>query len=619
MRVLPRPRRLALRIRSKFLLAFAILVPAIFATPVVGIYGLAQGREEANKLYADNVQTILLVQHTASDIDDAFEVALELIPATDSPTQRRLNQQLAVIDAEVDRHIGELRRPRPGDTAWERSAVTRMEAGWRRFLALWRSGAFDVVGKSAAVTRHNDATVRKVARILNPVGVAAEKLAATQAEEARKTHDRTIATYRSSRSKMLGFAAIALVAALSAVLWLIRDIVPRTRRYSHFAAGVASGAASEAIEPRGSDELAELGGSLNEMVAQREAERAYGETQSEFADAMQVTEGEQEAHGLLKRHLERSIPDCTVLVLNRNNSHDRLESSTPATPGSGLEDALRDAEPRSCLAVRFGRSHEEDVGHTPLMECELCGKRGAERSTCQPLLVSGEVIGSVLVEHVNPLAEEHRNRIRNSVVQAAPVLANLRNLAVAELRAATDLLTGLPNNRALQGHATRMVAHASRTSGAVGVAFLDLDHFKQVNDTYGHGKGDEVLAGVGAVLQATVRDTDVAGRWGGEEFMILLADVDRDTARIAAEKIRAAVAKLKIVGVEQSVTASIGVAVLPDDGTDVATLIRNADRALYAAKAAGRNRVELLTAESGNGKAAEGFEPASPVGALPRP
>ena len=207
----------------------------------------------------------------------------------------------------------------------------------------------------------------------------------------------------------------------------------------------------------------------------------------------------------------------------------------------------------------------------------------------------------MLVEHVDPLAGEHRDRIRNSVVQAAPVLANLRNLAIAELRAATDVLTGLPNNRALQGHAKRMFAHASRTSTSLGVAILDLDHFKQINDNYGHGKGDEVLAAVGAALQATVSESDIVGRWGGEEFMILLADVDRAGAKGAAEKIREAVAKLKIVGVERAITASIGVAAMPDDGADITTLTRNADRALYAAKAGGRNRVDSFTHESGNG------------------
>jgi diguanylate cyclase (GGDEF)-like protein len=598
-----RPRRFALRIRSKFLLVFLILVPVIFATPVVGIYGLSQVRDDADALYSDNVRTTLLVQQTAAGIDDAFQLALEMIPATASGNRLRLNQQLEVLHADVDRDIAALGRPQPNDTPWEHGAVVRIAAGWEQFLALWRDGAFDFAGSRAGLTRHNELTARRVAEILNPVSALADRLSARQADEARDTHTRTIASFQSTRLKMLAFAAVSIMAALSTVLWLIRDIVPRTRSYSRFAAGVASGAASEPIQSRGSDELAELGESLNEMVAQREAERVYGETQLEFADAMQVTESEQEAHGLLKRHLERTIPDSTALVLNRNNSHDRLEPTTSVTAGSALEEALLDAGPRSCLAVRFARRHEEGPGRAPLLECDLCGKRASARSTCQPLLVSGEVIGSVLVEHAHPLAAEHGARIRTSVVQAAPVLANLRNLAVAQLRAATDALTGLPNKRALQGDANRMVAHASRTGSGLALAFLDLDHFKQVNDTYGHGKGDEVLAAVGAALHTTVRESDIAGRWGGEEFMILFADVDRPSARVAAEKLREAVEGIKVVGVERAITASVGVAVLPEDGGDVTTLTRSADRALYAAKAAGRNRVEMLTPEGGNGLA----------------
>ena len=154
---------------------------------MVGIYGLAEGRDEANRLYSDNLQTTLLVQRTAGDIDNAFQVALELIPANDAATQRRLNRRLAAIDSEVYRDIGELMRPRPGDTARERAAAESIEVGWRRFLAVWRSGAFDVVGNSAAVTRHNAATARKVVGILNPVSEFADRLAAKQAGEAEGT------------------------------------------------------------------------------------------------------------------------------------------------------------------------------------------------------------------------------------------------------------------------------------------------------------------------------------------------------------------------------------------------------------------------------------------------
>jgi diguanylate cyclase (GGDEF)-like protein len=597
---LPGRPRLALRVRSKFLLVFAVLVPVIFAVPVAGISGLAKVRDDAERIYAEELEG-RVAQHVASEISQGYELALRLVRTTDPAYQGRLDEQLAGVIARVDIDLATLRRLHAQDSAAERARVERLSAGWQRFVRLSHSDAFDTIGSGAAAARQNDATALQVARTLDPVRALADVLTATDAANAKRSRDHTLATYAASRSTMLALAAFAILASLGALLWLIRDIVPRTRSYSRFAAGVAAGATAEPIEPRGSDELADLGRTLNDMVAQREAERAYARSQAEFADAMQVTASEEEAHGLLKRHLERSIHASEAVVLNRNNSHDRLEPTTPVAPGSPLEHAFADAQPRSCLAVRYGRGHEEDAARTPLLECELCGKRASARSTCEPLLVSGEVIGSVLVQHPAPLAADERGRIKNSVVQAAPVLANLRNLAIAELRASTDALTGLPDNRALQGNMKRLVALAARTESPLAVLALDLDHFKQINDTFGHGKGDEVLAAVGAVLQATLRESDFVGRWGGEEFMLLLPGVDRDGALIAAEKVRKAVTRVKVADVDRTITASLGMALFPDDAADVTTLTRNADRALYTAKANGRDRVEAFTAESRNG------------------
>jgi len=138
-----------------------------------------------------------------------------------------------------------------------------------------------------------------------------------------------------------------------------------------------------------------------------------------------------------------------------------------------------------------------------LIGCDLCHHLDG-RTSCNPLLVGGEVIGSVLLAHRDPLGDEHRLRVRDSVTQAAPVLANLRNLAIAQLRAATDSLTGLPNARAVQDTLRLLVAQASRMLWPLGAVLLDLDHFKNIKDTFGHGLGDEVLAAVGVSLQSTV-------------------------------------------------------------------------------------------------------------------
>ncbi len=331
-----------------------------------------------------------------------------------------------------------------------------------------------------------------------------------------------------------------------------------------------------------------------ERARNRAEEIEYHESQREFTETLQITRGEEEAHRLLKRHLERCVAASSVVVLNRNNSENRLEPMTTLPDDSALAKRLQGAQPDSCLAVRLARPYTCDKEHTPLLSCELCS--GA-RSTCVPSLVGGEVIGSVLVQSDAPLTPEEERRITESVAKAAPVLANLRNLALANTRALTDALTGLPNKRSIENTLKRMSAFAQRTNGCLAAVLFDLDHFKRVNDLYGHERGDEVLAGVGATVFQSLRVSDFAGRFGGEEFLLLLPDTDPDGAFEAAERLRTAISEIKVPGLPQPVTASFGIAVAPNDATEPAQLLRIADRALYMAKSGGRNRIERLAPE----------------------
>jgi len=127
---------------------------------------------------------------------------------------------------------------------------------------------------------------------------------------------------------------------------------------------------------------------------------------------------------------------------------------------------------------------------------------------------------------------------------------------------------------------------------------LDLDHFKQINGTFGHERGDDVLAAVGAVLSATIRASDFVGRNGGEEFIMLLPDTDADRAVVVAEKLRAAIGEINVSGVQRAITVSLGIAAIPEHAGDGVQLVRSADRALYAAKTNGRNRTEIAVANS---------------------
>jgi diguanylate cyclase (GGDEF)-like protein len=117
---------------------------------------------------------------------------------------------------------------------------------------------------------------------------------------------------------------------------------------------------------------------------------------------------------------------------------------------------------------------------------------------------------------------------------------------------------------------------------------------------YGHDRGDEVLAAVGAVLASSTRASDFAGRYGGEEFLLLLAETSVDGAAAVAEKIRMSIAGIKVVGIDRDISASLGIAVMPDHAIDADGLLRQADRALYIAKAAGRNQTSIVDSAVGD-------------------
>ncbi|MGI8712851.1 MAG: diguanylate cyclase [Solirubrobacteraceae bacterium] len=333
---------------------------------------------------------------------------------------------------------------------------------------------------------------------------------------------------------------------------------------------------------------------IGAIVARRSSSRATGhaQRQRELLELLQVSDAEAESQQLLIRHVQRIAPGSGAAVINRSETEDRIEvaldANAPAGPIQGIQTAQ--LRRRSCLAVRLSRPYERLPGQAPLLPCDVCGRLAGEVA-CEPLLVAGCVIGSVLVVHEKRIGPAQRVALRESVLQAAPILATQRNLERAEWRAASDPLTGLPNRRAADETIRRMAAHAGRTLSPLGILLLDLDRFKQINDRHGHDHGNKALAMIGQVLAAGVRASDFAARYGGEEFIVLMPDTDRRGSLEVAEKIRSAIehAETPVVG---TLTASVGVASLPEDAVEPEALIRKADRALYAAKVKGRNRVE---------------------------
>ncbi|MBL8955544.1 MAG: GGDEF domain-containing protein [Myxococcaceae bacterium] len=186
---------------------------------------------------------------------------------------------------------------------------------------------------------------------------------------------------------------------------------------------------------------------------------------------------------------------------------------------------------------------------------------------------------------------KRRNAELQQTIQKLEFTRN--RLTEEEETARTDALSGLYNRRGLDAELPNFMARAKAIGSGLALIALDLDHFKPLNDTLGHAAGDFVLQGVGRILRERVRKSDLPCRVGGDEFLVLLADVNQTTASLRAESLRAAIAQLPHPGNEQGIriTSTIGGTLYrPSDTRE--DLMKRADEALYAAKRAGRNRVE---------------------------
>lgn len=540
----------SVRLTAGILATCGLFAVAAAAVGVIGLAGVDSATQTGISVVGDQLSQAAQASDVGRQVSVAFSTSQAMMLSTDQAQKADLSRTLhEQMIPGVEGALTRVRLAHAADTPDELTGIDELITRWGDLRALL-DALSPVITSTATISPNDTRTPDSASRI----SVAFKAMTDQLDELAGHETDQAAAAVEKARSgaRNLERAIVLAVLAVWAVTVGIATFgVSRVRR---------------GIRP--------------------------ARQQVEFADTLQLARDEDEAHLLLQRHLERAVPDGTVAVLNRNNSADRLEAVTALPPGSPLLRTLQHAEPQSCLAVRSGQVHEEDDRHPALLACPVCSTCPG-RSSCLPLTVGGEVIGSVLVNRAAAFDQVQRQTIRNSVGQAAPVLANLRNLAIAELRAATDSLTGLPNKRAVADTLKRMLAQASRSDTPMALLLLDLDHFKDINDRFGHPIGDQALAGVGAALRSTLRDSDFAGRNGGEEFTVVLPGTDVVGAIVTAEKIRAAISEIALPGIDVRITASVGIAAYPEHGIAAERLERLADSALYVAKRAGRNRIEV--------------------------
>ena len=239
---------------------------------------------------------------------------------------------------------------------------------------------------------------------------------------------------------------------------------------------------------------------------------------------------------------------------------------------------------------------------------------------CVPLQVKGKTLGVLYVDSqavVTTFTEKDLELLRGIASHAAVAIENamlyaalnkraaeveraLEQYRKADYEASTDELTGLRNRRFFQEQAARELDICRRYARQMAILMIDVDHFKQFNDTHGHAIGDDVLRAMGRVLAAGVRAVDLPARYGGEEFVVLCPDTDLAGAALLADRLRQAVAAVKLGEADgraiRPVTCSIGVAAFQGSDLDLSELLDRADAALYDAKAAGRNQVQVASA-----------------------
>jgi diguanylate cyclase (GGDEF)-like protein len=221
------------------------------------------------------------------------------------------------------------------------------------------------------------------------------------------------------------------------------------------------------------------------------------------------------------------------------------------------------------------------------------GVYGLGNTLAVPLIARDGMAGAIVLSRrsAEPWPEATRRLLQGAAAEASVAMSRAGSQRTAELHASTDALTGLPNRRYFDEFCA-LLARRRRAEDAVGVLMIDIDRFKALNDRHGHGAGDEVLRAVGGSIVRAVRDDDVPARYGGEEFVVLLRNPGPAVALEVGERVRAAVAALDLTALRlPSVTVSVGVAVAEYEDEPIGDLVERADRALYRAKRAGRNRV----------------------------
>lgn len=335
---------------------------------------------------------------------------------------------------------------------------------------------------------------------------------------------------------------------------------------------------------------------LGMQIAQR---AAINEQLSQMTGLLHACFVLEEACSIIALFARQLFPDHAGALYVFRSSRNLLEVSV--TWGE-TEDQEPMIMPQQCWALRQGQMYTVQHLHSSIL-CQHV--HHTHPYICLPMMAHGEVLALL---HVYPLhgitadesfSDEHRALLRNFTEHIALALSNLKLRETLRQQSIRDPLTGLFNRRYLEEAITIEVERAKRNNAPFSVMMLDLDHFKRFNDTHGHDAGDAVLQALGGFLQRQVRGGDIACRYGGEEFTLILPGTSLQVAQQRAEQLCEGVRSLAVDFKDQllgPLTLSVGIATFPQHGMSGEIVLQAADVALYRAKREGRDRAVAAAA-----------------------
>lgn len=369
-------------------------------------------------------------------------------------------------------------------------------------------------------------------------------------------------------------------------------------------------------EIRASEAERKHAGVLNQLVAELQLRTKQMTLLSEMGDLLECCGTTQEACAVVAQSVQKLLPEALSGTLYLFRSSRNLVEAAVRWGDDGVSEPL--FAPEACWGLRRGQPQwSERAGG---INCSHLAEGSTNKCLCVPMVGQGDTLGVLHLEFAADAETEIKTGIKtdpgsgslqDSQQRLASTMSGQIALSLASLRlretlrdqSIRDPLTGLFNRRFMEESLEREMQRAIRKNHPVSVLFIDLDHFKRFNDTFGHDAGDLVLRSIADLFRRLFRVDDVVCRYGGEEFGIILPESSAENAAIRANALREETKKLQVQYKNHAlgrITLSIGVASFPDHGQTSDELLKAADQCLYKSKAAGRDKVTVATRRSGD-------------------